>query len=99
MQVVFQLIYVPNMTLLFIFSVVLCCNVLTHLFISQHFFASFLSRDEAFKIINDGWSRHSNGAIVMEQKVFATELYLDTSCLLIFVPLLVYKHYKFVCWQ
>ncbi|XP_022641716.1 protein VASCULAR ASSOCIATED DEATH 1, chloroplastic isoform X2 [Vigna radiata var. radiata] len=39
----------------------------------KHFFASFLSRDEAFKIINDGWSRHSNGAIVMEQKEAVTE--------------------------
>ncbi|XWS45812.1 hypothetical protein CRYUN_Cryun14cG0011500 [Craigia yunnanensis] len=26
------------------------------------FFASFLSRDEAFKIINDGWVQHGNGA-------------------------------------
>jgi len=74
MQVVFRLIYVLNITLLFVFSVLLCCNVLIHLFISQHFFASFLSRDEAFKIINDGWSRQGNGAIIMEQKVFAIEL-------------------------
>ncbi|PPR92720.1 hypothetical protein GOBAR_AA27946 [Gossypium barbadense] len=28
----------------------------------RHFFASFLSRDEAFKIINDGWLQHVNGA-------------------------------------
>ncbi|XVF73529.1 hypothetical protein PTKIN_Ptkin12aG0208900 [Pterospermum kingtungense] len=26
------------------------------------FFASFLSRDEAFKLINDGWVQHGNGA-------------------------------------
>ncbi|XP_017440745.1 protein VASCULAR ASSOCIATED DEATH 1, chloroplastic isoform X2 [Vigna angularis] len=39
----------------------------------KHFFASFLSRDEAFKIINDGWSRHSNGAIIMEQKEAMSE--------------------------
>ncbi|KAK4269944.1 hypothetical protein QN277_023036 [Acacia crassicarpa] len=28
----------------------------------KYFFASFLSRDEAFNIINDGWSQHRNGA-------------------------------------
>lgn len=28
----------------------------------KHFFASFLSRDEAFKIVNDGWLQHGNGA-------------------------------------
>ncbi|KAJ8450072.1 hypothetical protein Cgig2_033266 [Carnegiea gigantea] len=27
----------------------------------KHFFASFLSRDEAFKLIYDGWSQHGNG--------------------------------------
>ncbi|ESW06463.1 hypothetical protein PHAVU_010G049900 [Phaseolus vulgaris] len=39
----------------------------------KHFFASFLSRDEAFKIINDGWSRQGNGAIIMEQKESMSE--------------------------
>ncbi|KAL5138116.1 Protein VASCULAR ASSOCIATED DEATH 1, chloroplastic [Glycine soja] len=35
----------------------------------KYFFASFLSRDEAFRIINEGWSRQGNGAIaIMEQK-------------------------------
>ncbi|XP_024026456.1 protein VASCULAR ASSOCIATED DEATH 1, chloroplastic isoform X2 [Morus notabilis] len=35
----------------------------------KYFFASFLSRDEAFKIINDGWLQHSNGAkAVAEQQ-------------------------------
>ncbi|XP_039027361.1 protein VASCULAR ASSOCIATED DEATH 1, chloroplastic-like [Hibiscus syriacus] len=28
----------------------------------RYFFASFLSRDEAFKLINDGWVQHGNGA-------------------------------------
>ncbi|KAM6598530.1 hypothetical protein CsatA_018139 [Cannabis sativa] len=28
----------------------------------KYFFGSFLSRDEAFKLINDGWLQHSNGA-------------------------------------
>ncbi|XVF22770.1 hypothetical protein REPUB_Repub12eG0199700 [Reevesia pubescens] len=28
----------------------------------KYFFASFLSRDEAFKLINDGWVLHGNGA-------------------------------------
>ncbi|XP_009353706.2 protein VASCULAR ASSOCIATED DEATH 1, chloroplastic [Pyrus x bretschneideri] len=28
----------------------------------KYFFASFLSRDEAFKIINDGWSQYVDGA-------------------------------------
>ncbi|KAF5446122.1 hypothetical protein F2P56_031775 [Juglans regia] len=40
----------------------------------KHFFASFLSRDEAFKIINDGWLNHSNGAIgATEQQESASE--------------------------
>ncbi|KAK7286981.1 hypothetical protein RJT34_22369 [Clitoria ternatea] len=36
----------------------------------KYFFASFLSRDEAFKVINDGWSRQGSGATgaIMEQK-------------------------------
>jgi hypothetical protein len=55
-----------------LFSLVLLFNyVLIHLFIWQHFFASFLSRDEAFKIINDGWLRQVNDArLIMEQQVF-----------------------------
>ncbi|KAL8140265.1 hypothetical protein V2J09_006286 [Rumex salicifolius] len=28
----------------------------------KHFFASFLSRDEAFKLIEEGWTKHSSGA-------------------------------------
>lgn len=36
------------------------CNILIHLLIWQYFFASFLSRDDALKIINDGWLQHSN---------------------------------------
>ncbi|XWS35601.1 hypothetical protein CRYUN_Cryun20dG0011200 [Craigia yunnanensis] len=28
----------------------------------KYIFASFLSRDEAFKLINDGWGQHGNGA-------------------------------------
>ncbi|KAL2560906.1 hypothetical protein AAZV13_20G050000 [Glycine max] len=40
----------------------------------KYFFASFLSRDEAFRIINEGWSRHGNGAIaIMEQKESMSE--------------------------
>ncbi|XP_010692054.2 protein VASCULAR ASSOCIATED DEATH 1, chloroplastic isoform X1 [Beta vulgaris subsp. vulgaris] len=31
----------------------------------KHFFASFLSRDEAFKLIDDGWSNYANGPKVM----------------------------------
>ncbi|KAL4355952.1 protein VASCULAR ASSOCIATED DEATH 1, chloroplastic isoform X2 [Arachis duranensis] len=35
----------------------------------KYFFASFLSRDEAFKIINDGWLRQANGTrAVIEQE-------------------------------
>ncbi|CAJ1938651.1 unnamed protein product [Sphenostylis stenocarpa] len=37
----------------------------------KHFFASFISRDEAFKIIKDGWLRQGNGAI--EQKESMSE--------------------------
>ncbi|KAK7350448.1 hypothetical protein VNO77_09100 [Canavalia gladiata] len=40
----------------------------------KHFFASFLSRDEAFKIINDGWLRQGNGATAnMEHKESMSE--------------------------
>ncbi|XP_028808765.1 protein VASCULAR ASSOCIATED DEATH 1, chloroplastic isoform X2 [Neltuma alba] len=34
----------------------------------KYFFASFLSRDEAFNIINDGWLRHRNGAIASTEQ-------------------------------
>lgn len=92
MLVVFQWIYALNITFVFL----LCCNVLIHLFILQYFFASFLSRDEAFRIINEGWSRHGNGAIaIMEQKVFTIEPSLDTNCLLVFVLLVVCKVINF----
>ncbi|KAK2405867.1 protein VASCULAR ASSOCIATED DEATH 1, chloroplastic [Trifolium repens] len=41
----------------------------------KHFFASFLSRDEAFKIINDGWLRQVNDArLIMEQQESISEL-------------------------
>ncbi|KAE9603445.1 putative GRAM domain, VASt domain-containing protein [Lupinus albus] len=33
----------------------------------KHFFASFLSRDDAFKIINDGWLRQCNGAAAITE--------------------------------
>ncbi|XVF33627.1 hypothetical protein REPUB_Repub17cG0184200 [Reevesia pubescens] len=40
----------------------------------KYFFASFLSRDEAFKIINDGWVQHGNGAKeITEQQEFTSE--------------------------
>ncbi|XP_020223639.1 protein VASCULAR ASSOCIATED DEATH 1, chloroplastic isoform X1 [Cajanus cajan] len=40
----------------------------------KYFFASFLSRDEAFNIINDGWLRQGNGARAMlEQKESMSE--------------------------
>lgn len=32
----------------------------------KYVFASFLSRDEAFKLINDGWAQHSNSALDRE---------------------------------
>ncbi|CAL0305947.1 unnamed protein product [Lupinus luteus] len=41
----------------------------------KHFFASFLSRDDAFKIINDGWLRQCNGATaITEQQESISEL-------------------------
>lgn len=40
----------------------LCGKVLTWLLLMQYFFTSFLSRDEAFKLIDDGWLQH-NGAV------------------------------------
>ncbi|XP_031392011.1 protein VASCULAR ASSOCIATED DEATH 1, chloroplastic isoform X1 [Punica granatum] len=40
----------------------------------KHFFASFLSRDEAFKLIVDGWVQHGNGAkAIMENQDSASE--------------------------
>lgn len=40
----------------------------------KYFFASFLSRDEAFKIINDGWLRQGNDArAIMEQQESISE--------------------------
>ncbi|PNX96895.1 hypothetical protein L195_g020112, partial [Trifolium pratense] len=41
----------------------------------KHFFGSFLSRDDAFKIINDGWLRQVNDArLIMEQQESTSEL-------------------------
>ncbi|CAL0324334.1 unnamed protein product [Lupinus luteus] len=34
----------------------------------KHFFASFLYRDDAFKIINDGWLRQANGATTITEQ-------------------------------
>ncbi|KAJ1439529.1 VASt domain [Sesbania bispinosa] len=40
----------------------------------KYFFASFLSRDEAFKIITDGWLRHAEGArAITEQQESISE--------------------------
>ncbi|RDX73891.1 Protein VASCULAR ASSOCIATED DEATH 1, chloroplastic, partial [Mucuna pruriens] len=47
----------------------------------KHFFASFLSRDEAFKIINDGWLRQGNGAReISEQKIIFNQSNSQISC-------------------
>lgn len=36
----------------------------------QHFFGSFLSRDEAFRIIVDGWEQHvSDARLLLERQV------------------------------
>ncbi|GAV82464.1 GRAM domain-containing protein [Cephalotus follicularis] len=46
----------------------------------KHFFASFLSRDEAFKLINDGWLQHSNGATTLaEQQIMLQESLSESS--------------------
>ncbi|WMV11172.1 hypothetical protein MTR67_004557 [Solanum verrucosum] len=37
-------------------------KVLTYLLLMQYFFTSFLSRDEAFKLIDDGWLQHNGAA-------------------------------------
>ncbi|KAJ7961911.1 GRAM domain family protein, putative isoform 1 [Quillaja saponaria] len=39
-----------------------------HAIDKKYFFASFLSRDEAFKIINDGWTQHGNGAKAITER-------------------------------
>lgn len=39
----------------------------------KYFFASFLSRDEAFKLIIDGWEQNCNGSITTEQLVPISE--------------------------
>ncbi|XP_060673481.1 protein VASCULAR ASSOCIATED DEATH 1, chloroplastic isoform X2 [Ziziphus jujuba] len=38
----------------------------------KYFFGSFLSRDEAFKLINDGWLQHSNGAKAIAEQQEST---------------------------
>ncbi|WCJ23018.1 GRAM domain family protein [Euphorbia peplus] len=38
----------------------------------KYFFASFLSRDEAFKLINDGWVQHGDGAKAMAEQQEST---------------------------
>ncbi|CBI16667.3 hypothetical protein VitviT2T_023309 [Vitis vinifera] len=44
----------------------------------KYFFASFLSRDEAFKLINDGWLRHSDGVkAISEQQESLSDGCLD----------------------
>lgn len=44
----------------------------------QHFFASFLSRDEAYGLIIDGWSQHSNGAeIPLDRQVYIVGFFID----------------------
>ncbi|XP_071715680.1 protein VASCULAR ASSOCIATED DEATH 1, chloroplastic [Rutidosis leptorrhynchoides] len=41
----------------------------------KYFFTSFLSRDEAFKLINDGWVEHGNGSkAVSDQQESRSEL-------------------------
>jgi len=36
----------------------------------QHFFGSFLSRDEAYRIIVDGWEQHvSDARLLLERQV------------------------------
>lgn len=41
----------------------------------KYLFTSFLSRDEAFKLINDGWLEHGNGTkAIMDQQEARTEL-------------------------
>lgn len=34
----------------------------------KYFFASFLSRDEAFKLINDGWLQHGSGSLASAEQ-------------------------------
>jgi hypothetical protein len=36
----------------------------------QHFFGSFMSRDEAYRIIVDGWEQHvSDARVLLERQV------------------------------
>ena len=46
-----------------------CCNLLTCHLLWQYLFTSFLSRDEAFKLLSDGWMEHGNGTkAIMDQE-------------------------------
>ncbi|KAK9273162.1 hypothetical protein L1049_017969 [Liquidambar formosana] len=59
----------------------------------KHFFASFLSRDEAFKIINDGWLQHGNGAkAVTEQQESISESSNQENGLVVFEKVRSFKN-------
>nr|CAN61799.1 hypothetical protein VITISV_044292 [Vitis vinifera] len=45
----------------------------------KYFFASFLSRDEAFKLINDGWLRHSDGVKAISEQQYNQKLWVEGS--------------------
>ncbi|CAH9147297.1 unnamed protein product [Cuscuta epithymum] len=50
----------------------------------KFFFTSFLSRDEAFKLINDGWMQHNNGAKATgdQQEPYSEPKSQENGCLL-----------------
>lgn len=38
-------------------------------FFLQYFFTSFLFRDEAYKLVHEGWLQHGSGSKAMDQQV------------------------------
>lgn len=74
----------------------------------QHFFGSFLTRDEAYRVIVDGWEQHvSDARLLLERQVsrfvssatwylqfFYVELPLMVGCLFLFLFCL---HVTFYC--
>lgn len=60
------------------------------MFLMQHFFASFLSRDEAYRLIMDGWVQHSSYAkcFLSGQESLASFAVVNT--LLMFLDIDVY---------
>lgn len=62
--------YFKRINELVFFWLNICYTVFTFHFFWQYFFTSFLSRDEALKLIDDGLLQHGNGSkLITDQQV------------------------------